>query len=445
MEVQAVGHLAISYAAMQSDAQSALEHADRALALLERLGESADPETLAGAFTVRVRAGAVLGHGLDRDLMERAMALEEELPSERVSAEPLTPTFGFWLRWFDDLDGSRELLERLVRDATANGQDTSRVVGLMQLAITECVAGNLHRARELGSSAYELGKDLEVRQLTKMTTSALALVDANLGEVDEARVLCEELRPVASGSGGAEIDLESVLGLLELSLGNFEAADAHLSRALEVFDRVGFGEPGQFRAHGDAAETAVTVGHTARASQIADFLEAHGKRTNHRSSLATGARVRALVAAAEGDLDAALGACDRALVHHEGLEMSIERARTLLVKGVVERRARRRGDAKRSFEQALEIFEQAGARRWADRACAELKRTGLRRSSGDQLTEAERRVAELAATGLTNREVAAALYMSPKTVGANLTRIYRKLGIRSRAELGARMAERAQT
>ena len=124
--------------------------------------------------------------------------------------------------------------------------------------------------------------------------------------------------------------------------------------------------------------------------------------------------------------------------------MPLELARTQLVRGVLERRARRRGDAKRSFEQALAIFERAGARVWAERARAELDRLGLRRSSGEELTEAERRVAELAAGGLTNREVAAALYMSPKTVGANLTRIYRKLGINSRAELGARMAKRLQ-
>ena len=124
--------------------------------------------------------------------------------------------------------------------------------------------------------------------------------------------------------------------------------------------------------------------------------------------------------------------------------MPFERARTLLVKGQIERRARRRGRAKESFEQALEIFEHIGARLWADRARAELERVGLRRTSGGGLTEGERRVAELSAQGLTNRQVAAALFMSPKTVEANLARAYRKLGIRSRAELGALMAQRAE-
>jgi DNA-binding CsgD family transcriptional regulator len=86
------------------------------------------------------------------------------------------------------------------------------------------------------------------------------------------------------------------------------------------------------------------------------------------------------------------------------------------------------------------MFELLGAPSWIERTRAELERVGLRRAP-DELTATERRVAELAATGLTNREVASKAFMSPKTVQANLARVYRKLGISSRAELGARMAE----
>jgi DNA-binding CsgD family transcriptional regulator len=444
VQVQAVGHSAISYGAMQFDAARAIEHADTALALLEALGDRADPGIFVSALVVRVRAGAVLGYGLDRELMARAIALDARLPAERVAIEPVYPFFGFWLRWVDDLDASRHLLERLVREAVANGHDTSRAVGLMQLAVTECLAGNLHLARELAVSALGLSEELEVGGLTMMTTHALALVEAHVGNVEEVRELGGQLRPLVSRSGAATIDLEGTLGLLELSLGNYEGANAHLAAALELFDRVGFGEPGQFRVHADAAEAAVVLGDLTRAREIVDFLEGHGERTNHRWSLATGARVHALVAAAAGDLDAALRACEHALEHHDRLPMPFERARTLVVQGMVERRARRRGRAKQSFQEALEIFERIGARLWADRSRAELDRIGLRRASGDELTESERRVAELAARGLTNREVAAALHLSPKTVDANLSRVYRKLGIRSRAELGARMAERVQ-
>jgi DNA-binding CsgD family transcriptional regulator len=193
------------------------------------------------------------------------------------------------------------------------------------------------------------------------------------------------------------------------------------------------------RIHANAAEAAIALGDLERAEQIGDFLEDHGERTRHRWSLATAARVRALVAAARGDLEGALAAAEQALERHRQLPMPFERGRTLLVKGVIERRTRRRGQAKNSFQQALEIFEHIGARLWAERARAELARVGLRRTSGDELTEGERRVVELAARGLTNREVAAALFMSPKTVEANLSRAYRKLGISSRAELGAQI------
>ena len=92
-------------------------------------------------------------------------------------------------------------------------------------------------------------------------------------------------------------------------------------------------------------------------------------------------------------------------------------------------------------QQAVEIFEQLGAPAWAEQARAELGRVGLRKAKED-LTSTELRVAELAASGLTNREVAAQAFMSPKTVEANLARVYRKLGIRSRAELGAHIDRR---
>lgn len=124
--------------------------------------------------------------------------------------------------------------------------------------------------------------------------------------------------------------------------------------------------------------------------------------------------------------------------------MPFERARTLLVEGQVARRANHRREAVAALGQAIEVFERLGSVAWTGRARAELGRVGIRRGRGDDLTPTELSVARLAARGLTNREVAAELYISPKTVEANLSRAYAKLGIRSRAELGAVMAERAR-
>ena len=115
-----------------------------------------------------------------------------------------------------------------------------------------------------------------------------------------------------------------------------------------------------------------------------------------------------------------------------------------LVQGRLHRRVKQRRAAADALGEALAIFERLGAPTWAEQARAELGRVGLRRAP-DELTPTERRVAELAATGMTNREVASAAFMSPKTVEANLARVYRKLGIASRAELGARMHKSRRT
>ena len=104
------------------------------------------------------------------------------------------------------------------------------------------------------------------------------------------------------------------------------------------------------------------------------------------------------------------------------------------MKGQIERRANRKLAARDSLAEALAVFEDLGSPPWAQRARDEIARLGLRHRAADELTESERRIAELAAAGMTNRQVAEAAFVSPKTVEANLARVYQKLGIRSRAD-----------
>jgi DNA-binding CsgD family transcriptional regulator len=134
-------------------------------------------------------------------------------------------------------------------------------------------------------------------------------------------------------------------------------------------------------------------------------------------------------------------AAGRAPVAQLRRDSSFEHAHHLLALGRDHRRAKRRRLARESFNQAVEVFEQIGAIRWAEVAREELSRCGLRVADGE-LTPTEERVARLAAQGLANREIAVTAYISPKTVEANLARAYRKLGIRSRAQLGAHFALR---
>jgi DNA-binding CsgD family transcriptional regulator len=157
-------------------------------------------------------------------------------------------------------------------------------------------------------------------------------------------------------------------------------------------------------------------------------------------SLATGARCRGLLLSARGELAIAELALEDALVEHERLPMPFELGRTLLALGLLQRRRNERRRSHESLEQARAIFANLGAPLWVARAERELRPLGGRPTSRLTLTPAEQRVAELAASGLTNRQVAAALFISPKTVESSLARVYRKLEIHSRAELGAHIA-----
>jgi DNA-binding CsgD family transcriptional regulator len=437
-EARAAVYGGLSYGCSEVDAAKAVEYADEGLAVLERLGDDVDPLVEGAALYMRLRAGVLLGEGLDRHLVDRILNIESRLPPGR--GESASASVAYWLKFVDDLDGSREWLERNLRESVESGNEIGRLTALVHLATTECWAGNLGLAHDHAAAASRLAEELGVGFIALLAEEALALVDAHLGNVDEVRAIAERRLATPARSRHGNLLFRAALGLIELSLGNNEDADVQLRAGLQAAEQFGYGEPGVHRMHGDAAEAAVALGDLERAGQIADFLDAHAKRTNQPWSIAVGTRVRALLAGARGDRAGALAAAELALQRHERLPMPFERARTLLVKGRLERRARLRARARESFEQALEVFERIGARLWAEVARTELARLGLQRTSVADLTEGERRVAELAAQGMTNREVAAVLFVSHKTVEANLARAYRKLGISSRAELGARMA-----
>ena len=157
--------------------------------------------------------------------------------------------------------------------------------------------------------------------------------------------------------------------------------------------------------------------------------EVRRARTNDepRPLLAIAARCRAQLAGARGDLDLAAAALDEALEFHDRATAPFDLARTLLSLGRLQRRRKQRKAARESFDRALEVFEQLGAPLWAEKAQAELERTHLREAPSE-LTPTEEQIARLAASGLKNREIAERMFVSPKTVEANLARVYRKLG-----------------
>jgi DNA-binding CsgD family transcriptional regulator len=188
-----------------------------------------------------------------------------------------------------------------------------------------------------------------------------------------------------------------------------------------------------------ALEALVQLDKLDRAEALLDTFQRRARELDRVWALATGERCRGLVLAARGDLSGAAERFRQSLVEHQRLEMPFELARTLLCFGQVQRRRKLRKEAREALGKALEIFDRLGSPLWAAEARAELERTHVRVAPAE-LTPSEQRVAELAGSGLTNKQIAERLFLSPKTIEANLGRAYTKLGIGSRAELGAKMA-----
>jgi DNA-binding CsgD family transcriptional regulator len=205
----------------------------------------------------------------------------------------------------------------------------------------------------------------------------------------------------------------------------------------EAFEANGIGEPLAMSVP-HAVEALIGLGELDRAERLLDDFERKASELDRVVALTAGARCRALLLAARGDLRGAHEAIERALAEHARTDLPFERARTLLVQGQLHRRRRQKRATRESLEQALALFEPMGAERWAQRARDELARLGRRRKEG--LTASEGRVADLAVQGLSNKEIAQALFVTVHTVEVHLSHAYAKLGVRSRTQLAGRLA-----
>lgn len=421
---------------------AAAMHSYRAL---ERAEPTDDDPLIAEALAHCTMFDYLLGRGVDWEKVERSVALEGV---DRLTPLDSRPSMiaALLLLYVGRHAEARERLRALWAAAAERGDESNLGFLVLWLSWLETRSGNLAQAAALAEEAASLAALTGSQAIHAWTLAQRAFVRAHRGEVAETREDCNEVLALALRFGYALpiMWIAATLALLELSLGDPEAAWRACEPLIQALEQQGMGEPVTAFFLPDALEALIVLGELDRAEALVGTLEERGRQLDRPWALATGRRCRGLLLAARGDLPGAAGAVEEALEEHQRLDMPFERARTLLVMGVVERRARRRAQAKRSFELAYEIFKQIGARLWAKRAREELARLGLRRAARGELTAAESRVAELAAQGLSNREVAAQLFLSSKTVEANLARVYRKLGIASRAELGARMAEQKQ-
>src|SRR5262249_41371672 len=183
----------------------------------------------------------------------------------------------------------------------------------------------------------------------------------------------------------------------------------------------------------DEVEALVELGRSREAEELLDWYEGNARRVERVSALANCARCRGLLAAQDGDLDAALAAYEDALEWHAKVLLPLDRGRTLLALGTSQRRMKRRREARATLDTALAVFEEMGAALWAQRTRDELRRISGRAAAPGALTPAEERVAALVAEGKTNHEVASALFLSDRTVAGHLTHVFGKLGIQHRS------------
>ncbi len=419
---------------------AAVRHGEAALALLDASGPSApgafdDGELLCSALLMLFYSEARAGRPPRRELLDRALALEGDSPPWLGGTIP-----ALWWTAIDEHDRAAARLRQHLELATVRGDEPLQLEVTLHLVQSEILSGHwesaafhLAQARVLGE---QLGTGLDEENVM------LAQLAVHRGEFDSIEPVVQTglRRAEASGDSWGRRIYGGLSGQIALARGQFAQAASIFGGLATDLRRQGLVEPLGTRLEPDWIEACVGAGDLTTAGQALERLaERHDRLPRPWTELGL-ARSRVLLAAAIGDdtgpalveLSAVMDALPPGV-------LPLDRARCLLVAGLAHRRARRRREARSNLAAALEMFQALGAGAFATRAAAELTRVGVRAADSLELTPTERRVADLAAQGRRNREIAELLFISPKTVEANLARVYRKLGITTRAELGALM------
>jgi DNA-binding NarL/FixJ family response regulator len=286
----------------------------------------------------------------------------------------------------------------------------------------------------------ELARQTGWDNFLPLCRNVLVQIAAQRGDVERVRAETPDLLEVAERTGIADYayQLGRALATFELSVGDAESAWSHVE---SFFGKAQDIDEYRAQVAGSVAiEALIGIGDLRTAERLLELLEGHAAGSD-TAVRALAHRARGLLLASRGDQERAIAALQAAAAEPEPPQEAnpFELARTLLALGTLERRAQRKRDARETLGRAIEIFERLGARLWLEKARGEQRRIGGRTASDGELSETERRIVELVVAGRRNREVAAELSLSPNTVAWNLSKIYRKLGVSSRTELGARV------
>jgi DNA-binding CsgD family transcriptional regulator len=339
--------------------------------------------------------------------------------------------------YVDRLEGCRDALWRVVRDARQGGAVASGITAMLELANDDLQTGRWDEAEQLVDEAIEACKAHGYQNLTRPCRFLQVVLAAVRGDDDQVQELSEELLQWA-GQRGIRVGhwrAWQARALSALGRGDFEEAYQQASK---------ISPPGTFASHVphalavlmDLVEAAVRTGRDAEAAaHVAAMHEANVAALSRRLTLVAGAS--AAIAASD---DSALKLFQQALALPGIERWQFDLARVRLAYGERLRRSRAMTEARVQLNAAREIFERLGARPWVDRSSAELRATGQTKPrAGDnvvnRLTPQEFEIVSLAASGLTNKQIAERMFLSPRTVGGHLHRAFPKLGVGTRAAL----------
>jgi DNA-binding CsgD family transcriptional regulator len=430
---------------MTGDMEALVATGDRARVLLPA-GENPVIEVLASVLVGE--AHAALGHEDEADaLLDPAMPF---LTGEHVLAVPseLIGMAGQCAIWYERWDRATAVLDHLVTTAREAAAINHLIYPLTAHSVLDFRRGRWGAALADAGEAERLARETGAKPLLTFALSVLAHVEAGMGRREDARAHAREAVHLGELLGGDAITTYGLNALAfdALGAGEPEIASEFYDRAARIAARL-HTQRGVVQFGADRVEALARLGRTDEAFQaLEEFADTPG---GGHWALGALARCRGILADKNAESH-----FQTALTHHQQDGQPFEKARTQLAYGERLRRDRRRGDAREQLSEALEAFERLGAAPWADRTRVELRATGGAAAEGDaaeksavaaagleELTAHELQIARLVAYGMTNREVAAKLFLSPKTIEYHLSQIYRKLDLRSRTQLASLMAQ----
>jgi DNA-binding CsgD family transcriptional regulator len=344
--------------------------------------------------------------------------------------------WGVRLAFRGQIEGARAIFEDLLAQAESTGELRMSIVMNIQLSELATRCGN---ALEAPGYVEEVSQWVAMDELGAVHARLQAQLAAVSGFPADVLRWAEIVRVEGATLRWENLATSHAVGIAMLLDQRPDEAVSSLSEVWDYTRREGVDDPGAFPVAPDLVEALVQVGQIERAREVTEHLRATAVAQDHRWAEVTSRRCGAILTLARGYDVSAAGALRTAAIDYLVQGLVFDAARCLLTLGRLERRFKKQGAARRSLAGAAELFDRYGCTGWAEQARAEMARVSGRRCESDGLTASERQVSTLAADGLSNKEIAARLFLSVNTVESHLRHSYQKLGIRSRAQLAAQL------